>query len=140
MISSAIPRVEEFLMSIQLRISVALVASVLGMGTGAAQAERSTIVGNAGTITLDWQATQDRAGRPILAGHVITNGGKAGYCTTRLLVETLDAQGRVVAQNMGFVPGYVGGYDDVYFELPIRTPGAGYRASIASWDKCAGGQ
>jgi len=140
MISSAIPRVEEFLMSIQLRISVALVASVLGMGTGAAQAERSTIVGNAGTITLDWQATRDRAGRPILAGHVITNGGKAGYCTTRLLVETLDAQGRVVAQNMGFVPGYVGGYDDVYFELPIRTPGTGYRASIASWDKCAGGQ
>ena len=140
MISSAIPRVEEFVMSIQLRISVALVACVLGMGAGVARAERSTIAGNAGTITLDWQATQDRAGRPLIAGHVITYGGKSGYCSTRLLVETLDAQGQVVAQNMGFVPGYVGGYDNVYFELPIRTPGTGYRTSIASWDKCAGGQ
>jgi len=127
-------------MSIQSRISVALAACVLAMGAGAAQAERSTIAGNAGTITLDWQATQDRAGRPLIAGHVITYGGKSGYCSTRLLVETLDAQGRVVAQNVGFVPGYVGGYDDVYFELPIRTPGTGYRASIASWDKCSGGQ
>jgi len=127
-------------MSIQLRISVALVVCVLAMGAGEAQAERSTIAGNAGTITLDWQGTQDRAGRPLIAGRVITYGGKSGYCSTRLLVETLDAQGQVVAQNMGFVPGYVGGYDDVYFELPIRTPGMGYRASIASWDKCGGGQ
>ncbi len=81
-------------MSIGLRISVALVACVLAMGAGAAQAERSTIVGNAGTITLDWQATQDRAGRPLITGHVITYGGKSGYCSTRLLVETLDARGR----------------------------------------------
>ncbi len=66
-------------MSIGLRISVALVACVLAMGAGAAQAERSTIVGNAGTITLDWQATQDRAGRPLITGHVITYGGKSGY-------------------------------------------------------------
>jgi len=128
------------MMSIPLRIGVALVACVLGMGASVAQAERITMVGNAGTITLDWQATQDRAGRPLITGHVITYGGKSGYCSTRLLVETLDAQGQVVAQNVGFVPGYVGGYDDVYFELPIRTPGVGYRASIASWDKCAGGQ
>ena len=127
-------------MSIQWRVSVALVVCVLAMGAGAAQAERSTIAGNAGTITLDWQATQDRAGRPLIAGRVITYGGKSGYCSTRLLVETLDAQGQVVAQNVGFVPGYVGGYDDVYFELPIRTPGTGYRTSIASWDKCGGGQ
>src|SRR3984893_3857672 len=124
----------------RLPISAPLLSWLLSLGAGPAQAERSTIAGNAGTITLDWQATQDRAGRPLIAGHVITYGGKSGYCSTRLLVETLDARGQVVAQNMGFVPGYVGGYDDVYFELPIRTPGTGYRASIASWDKCAGGQ
>src|SRR5438093_8155530 len=110
-------------MSIQLRISVALVVCVLAMGAGEAQAERSTIAGNAGTITLDWQATQDRAGRPVIQGHVITYGGKAGYCRPRLLVETLDAQGQVVAQRVGFIPGYVGGFDDVYFEEPVRAPG-----------------
>ena len=104
-----------------------------------AQGGRTTIHGNVGTITLDWRATQDRAGRPLITGHVITYGGMSGYCRTVLLIETLDADGRVVAQNVGFIPGYVGGYDDVYFEEPVRTPGPNYRVSIGSWNKCAGG-
>ena len=100
----------------------------------------STQVGNAGTITLDWQATQDSAGRPLIVGRVITKGGKASYCIPRLLVETLDAQGQVTAERLGFIPGTIGPYDNVYFEEPIRAPGPAYRVSIASWDKCAGGQ
>jgi len=105
-----------------------------------ARAETSTQVGNAGTITLDWQVTQDRAGRPLIVGHVITVGGKANYCIPRLLVQTLDAQGQVTAERMGFIPGSIGGYDKVYFEEPVRAPGPAYRVTIASWDKCGGGQ
>ena len=105
-----------------------------------ARAESSTQVGNAGTITLDWQVAQDRAGRPLIVGHVITVGGKASYCIPRLLVQTLDAQGQVTAERMGFIPGSIGGYDKVYFEEPVRAPGPAYRVTIASWDKCAGGQ
>jgi hypothetical protein len=37
------------------------------------------------------------------------------------------------------IPGYVGGFDDVYFQEPIRAPGSSYRVSIGSWDKCGGG-
>lgn len=92
------------MMRIPLRIGVALVACVLGMGASVAQAERITMVGNAGTITLDWQATQDRAGRPLITGHVITYGGKSGYCSTRLLVETLDAQGRWLLRTWASSP------------------------------------
>lgn len=124
----------------QVTIGAALLACFLSLNVGPAQAERSTISGNAGTITLDWQATQDKAGRPLIVGHMITRGGKGGYCIPRLLVETLDGQGRVVAQNVGFIPGYVGGYDDVYFEEPVRAPGAEYRVSIPSWNNCGGGQ
>jgi len=110
------------------------------MGAGVAQAaERTTIPGNSGTITLEWEATQDRKGRPIIVGRMITYGGMSGYCIPRLLVETLDAQGQVTAQRMGFIPGFVGGFDNVYFEELIRAPGPAYRVSIASWDKCAGG-
>jgi hypothetical protein len=105
-----------------------------------APAETSTQVGNAGTITLDWQVTQDSAGRPLIVGHVITRGGKASYCIPRLLVQTLDAQGQVTAERVGFIPGTIGGYDKVYFEEPVRAPGPAYRVSIASWDKCGGGQ
>ena len=124
----------------QTTIGAALLACFAWLGAAPAHAESSTQVGNAGTITLNWEATQDKRGRPLIVGHVVTSGGKAGYCIPRLLVETLDAQGQVVAQNVGFIPGYVGGYDNVYFEEPIRAPGPGYRVSIASWNNCAGGQ
>jgi hypothetical protein len=120
-------------------IGIVLLACCLWLGAGPAHAERVTIPGNSGTITLDWQATQDSKGRPLIVGHVITYGGMSGYCIPRLLVETLDAQGQVTAERMGFIPGFVNGFDNVYFELPIRAPGPAYRVSIASWDKCAGG-
>ena len=124
----------------QMTIGGALLACFAWFGAAPAHAGSSTQVGNAGTITLNWEATQDKLGRPLIVGHVVTYGAKSGYCIPRLLVETLDAQGQVVAQNMGFIPGYVGTFDNVYFEEPIRTPGPEYRVSIASWDKCAGGQ
>src|SRR5262249_34606444 len=116
----------------------------LGRGGGVcaetAHADRFTIQGNSGTITLEWEATQDNKGRPLSVRRMITYGGMSGYCRPRLLVEKLDAQGQVIAERMGFIPGYVGGFDNVYFEEPIRAPGPAYRVSIASWDKCSGGQ
>ena len=121
-------------------IGAALLACVAWLGAAPAHAESSTQVGNAGTITLNWEAAQDTRGRPLIVGHVVTYGGKSGYCNSRLFVETLDAQGQVVGRNVGFVPGYVGGYDNVYFELPIRAPGPAYRVTITSWDQCGGGQ
>ena len=132
-------------MKLRAAISAGLVLCSLGLGSlglaaGPGQADRTTIAGNSGTITLDWQATQDSKGRPLIAGHVITYGGMSGYCLPRLLVETLDAQGQVTAQRMSFIPGFVGGFDNVYFETPVRAPGPAYRVSIASWDKCVGGQ
>ena len=123
----------------RIAILAALLACLPSMDPRGAQAETSTILGNAGTIMLDWQVIRDRAGRPVISGRVITYGGNAGYCNARLLVETLDAQGRVTASHVGFIPGYVGGFDNVYFEEPIRTPGPGYRVSITSWNKCGGG-
>ena len=124
----------------QTTVGVILLACFAWVGAHQAHAASSTQAGNAGTITLNWEATQDKIGRPLIAGHVVTVGGKTGYCIPRLLVETLDAQGQVVARNVGFIPGYVGGYDNVYFEEPIRAPGPGYRVSISSWSNCGGGQ
>jgi hypothetical protein len=118
-------------------IGATLLACTLWAAPG--HAESSTQVGNGGTVTLDWQASQDSAGRPLIVGRVITKGGKGSYCNPRLLVETLDGRGQVTAQRMGFIPGTVGPYDNVYFEEPIRAPGPAYRVSITSWDKCADG-
>jgi hypothetical protein len=124
----------------QTTVGATFLACFAWVGASQAHAASSTQAGNAGTITLNWEATQDKIGRPLIVGTVVTIGGKTGYCIPRLLVETLDAQGQVVARNVGFIPGYVGGYDNVYFEEPIRAPGPGYRVSISSWSNCGGGQ
>ena len=124
----------------RMTIGAAFLAGFAWLGAAPAHAASSTQAGNAGTIMLNREATQDKGGRPLIVGHVVTYGGRSGYCIPRLLVETLDAQGQVVAQNMGFIPGYVGGFDKVHFEEPIRAPGPEYRVSIASWDKCGDGQ
>src|SRR5262249_25295774 len=109
-----------------------VLAGCLGLSAAIAHADRTTIPGNSGTITLDWEATQDSKGRPLIVGRMITYGGMSGYCRPRLLVETLDAHGQVIAQRMGFIPGYVGGFDNVYLEEKIRAPCPAYGVRNAS--------
>jgi hypothetical protein len=57
----------------------------------------------------------------------------------RLLVETLDASGAVVARNIGFVRGVVPLNDRTYFEVPLKVSGASYRVSVTSLDWKGGG-
>jgi hypothetical protein len=59
----------------------------------------------------------------------------------RLLVETLDASGAVIASSVGFVQGLVPFNDRTYFEVPLTKPGASYRVGITAfdWRDCGGG-
>src|SRR5262249_4983587 len=59
--------------------TVLLLGCLAWLHPGPAQAERSSIPGNAGTITVDWLATQDRHGRPLIEGQVIPCGAMSGY-------------------------------------------------------------
>ena len=69
----------------------------------------------------------DRKGRPIVWGYV--HGGGGGR--PRLLVETLDAAGKPIAQQLVFVDqDFAGGR--VYWEARPRTPGPAYRATVQS--------
>ena len=121
-------------------VGATLLACFAWVGASQAHAASSTQAGNAGTITLNWEATQDKIGRPLIVGNVVTNGGKTGYCIPRLLVETLDAQGQVIGTATALAPGYLGGFSRTYFEVPLETAGVGYRVSVASWDPAGNGQ
>jgi hypothetical protein len=57
----------------------------------------------------------------------------------RLLVETLDASGAVIARHTGFIRGVVQLNDRAYFELPVVTPGASCRLSVTALDWKGGG-
>ncbi len=90
-------------------------------------------------ITLDWEVKTGRGGRPIIAGYVYNAYGRPAS-DVHVLVETLDASGTVIARNLGFAIGVVNFNDRLYFEIPVRAPGASYRVSVTSLDwKGAGG-
>jgi hypothetical protein len=89
-------------------------------------------------IRLDWQVGSGRGGRPLIQGYVYNDWGRPAS-DVHLLVETLDASGAVVGRAIGFVRGVVQFNDRVYFEVPIKSPGASYRVSVTSLDWKGGG-
>ena len=89
-------------------------------------------------IRLDWQVGAARGGRPVIQGYVYNDYGRPAS-DVRLLVETLDPSGAVIARHVGFIRGVVQLNDRAYFELPIRAPGASYRVSVTALDWKGGG-
>ena len=91
-------------------------------------------------LRLDWQVGASRGGKAIIAGYVYNDYVRSAG-DVRLLVEAVDASGRTVARDVGFVPGVVPLRDRAYFEVPVRHPGATYRVSIVAyeWRDCGGG-
>jgi hypothetical protein len=83
-------------------------------------------------IRLDWEVGV-RHGRPVIEGWAYNDYGRAAM-NVRLLVETLDASGNVIARDFGFVFGTVGFNGRTYFEVPIKTTGTSYRVSVTAFD------
>ena len=113
----------------------ALTAAVfLILLAGAVQAQVS-----AGRFRIDAQETQSKKGAPVYSGYIYNDGG-GGVANVRLLVETLDAAGKVIGQAQGVAHGSMLGRDRLYFEIPLDATGASYRVRVLSWDTFATGQ
>src|SRR5262245_49035552 len=81
-----------------------IVALTLGLGASEAGAAAAASVGGAAydsNLSLDWQPSQTRSGKPLITGYVNTARAMSGYCNIRLFIETLDAQGNVIATYTG---------------------------------------
>jgi hypothetical protein len=83
-------------------------------------------------IRLDWEVGT-RHGRPVIEGWAYNDYGRAAM-DVRLLVETLDASGNVIARDFGFVFGTVGSNGRTYFEVPLKRPGASYQVRVTAFD------
>jgi hypothetical protein len=92
-----------------------------------------------GRFRIDGQVTQSKKGTPLYSGYIYNDGG-GGVANIRLLVETLDAEGKVIGQGEGVALGSMLGRDRLYFEVPLPTTGASYRAQVLSWSTFATGQ
>jgi len=79
---------------------------------------------------VETTAGADRKGRPTVWGYVYSLSGRGGG-RPRLLLETLDAAGKPIAQQLVYVDeDFASGR--VYWEARPNTPGAAYRATVQS--------
>ena len=64
---------------------------------------------------IDWEAVEMEARRPVVRGYVVND---SPYTVTRmqLLLDALDGSGRVVAQQISWLPGTLPAFSRTYFE------------------------
>ena len=128
-------------MRIPLRALLLATMVVLALGAGsrvrpAAALEAASTVDQ--RIRLDWEVKVGRGGRAVIRGYVYNDNGRPA-ADVRLLVETLDGSGAVIARDIGFVRQVVQFNDRAYFEVPLKATGASYRVSVTSLDWKGGG-
>ena len=127
----------------RMTIGAALLACLLALGACAAQVQvrqqDMAVTFSEGRFQLMWETAQTKKGSPLIAGYVQNTRG-SGVANIRLQVDTLDAQGQVIATATALAPGYVGGFSRTSFEVPLEKTGIGYRVSIIGWDPAGNGQ
>jgi hypothetical protein len=75
-------------------------------------------------------------GQPDVEGYVI-NTSIYGFTRIRILIDALDASGHVMAQRVAWLPGGVGGYDQVFFQVPA-PPAPAYRVQVFDYERREG--
>ena len=93
----------------------------------------------AGRFRIDAQVLRSKKGMPLYSGYIYNDGG-GGVANIRLLVEVLDAEGKEIGQGEGVALGSMLARDRLYFEVPLPTTGASYRAQVLSWSTFTTGQ
>ena len=115
-----------------LLIALAIMTSACAPSLSGAGGE--VVQPGAGAVTanqmhLEWQA-ETRGTRTYITGYVY-NDYVIAMGDIILLVESLDATGRVVAQTRGDVRRVVAPGMRSFFEVPLAVPAARYRIEIA---------
>jgi len=87
-------------------------------------------------LSVTWESGQQR-GSQVVSGYV-HNTSPYDLANARVLVEALDAGGRVVEQRVGYLPGELRGGGRLYFQVPIAQAPT-YRVRVFSYDRMEAG-
>ena len=110
-----------------------LAALVVGSAMPGAAAELQPLMaGWERVFTVNWQPTE-RRGRPTVEGYV-SNVSPYHTANIRVLIESLDAAGKVTNQHVAWVPGDVLGGGRLFFQVPT-APAPAYRVRVFSYDR-----
>jgi hypothetical protein len=82
--------------------------------------------------TIEYQAAP-HGDRTVVWGYLQTSSPYT-FHRIRVLVDALDAQSQLVAQQVAWVPGNLGWPTRLYFEVAM-PPAPAYRVRVFSWDR-----
>ena len=83
-------------------------------------------------FTLEWEAG-DRRGRPVVWGTITSEWGFPAR-RVQLLVESLDATGRVTGQRVAWLGADLAPGTRAWFEVRAPGPAPAYRVRVFAWD------
>jgi acyl dehydratase len=86
---------------------------------------------------LEW-AGGERRGRPNVNGYIVNNY-RVRAANMRLVIDSLDAGGKVIDTTSGFVADVPPGAR-VYFEVAVKQKAPRYRVTITGWEWRESGQ
>ncbi len=114
---------------------VAILAFLVALATvegAVGQSLVPLVVGWEQFFTLTWEAWQDR-GQPTVGGYIKNEAGFPAR-KVQLLVEAVDASGRVTGQRVSWLGSDLTSGTRAYFEAPAPAPAATYRVSVFAYD------
>lgn len=114
-------------------LSLFLASLGLGLLAGRARAQTITQANAHKYLRIEFQSGLDRRGQPTVWGYIYNERG-LGNARVQILIESLDASGKPIAQEVDYVDSEVVLFGSRYFEARPKTPGASYRVTVHSGD------
>jgi hypothetical protein len=113
-------------------VGFSLLIALATVSGATAQTLTPLVLGWERYFTLTWEAGQHR-GQPGVHGYI---KNESGFPTRRiqLLVEAVDASGRVTGQRVSWLGSDLTSGMRGYFEAPAPPPAATYRVSVFAFD------
>jgi hypothetical protein len=112
--------------------ALALLLLLAAAPPAAAQSLTPLVLGWEQFFKLTWDASEDR-GQPVVRGYIKNDAGFAAN-KVRLLVEAVDASGRVTGQRVSWLGSALTPGMRAYFEAPAPPRAAAYRVSVFAYD------
>jgi hypothetical protein len=115
------------------RALIVLLAVLFVAGPGVAAAEiQPHMAGWERIFSIEWQPV-NLGGLPAVEGYV-NNISPYEMTRIQILVEGLDASGKVMAQKLSYLPGELLGGGRIFFQVP-SVPAPNYRVRIYTYER-----
>ena len=117
---------------------VIVVAAMLMLTVGAGRAAGADppleplVLGGEQFFRLEWEPGERRGG-PVVRGSIVNEWGFPAR-RVQLLVEGLDATGRVLSQRIAWLGGELTPGSRGWFDVRVAEPAPAYRVRVFAWD------